>query len=383
MPKVLHIHQDYPDGQPYPATRAVSNLIQAVETNHETVSNFVISINRTSNPFKMQYKTFDQGVSIVYWGMPLPFIHTFSLFLLACFLKIILSKQTFSCVHGHKLTSEGYLAYRMSKFLKIPYIISIRGGTDLKNINRLKVHKKLFAKILQNAKAIFWVSPWAKQHIETALNIQLKEKILFPNICHINPEQEVVSSNELQSPSRFIMVISYHQYLRKGVLQLIDAFEQFQHQTDYFLDVYGQGDEATRALLNSKLESRGIQNIRFHGAIDQKQLREEMKHCQAMLLPSINETFGMAYIEALSVGCPIMYMANTGIDGFFEEHDIGVRLEDQSVDSIVQGLNQLTQNAESIRENIRSMINKGYLKLFIGQTISKVYINTLTEKNVI
>ena len=76
---LLHIHQDYPDGRPYSATKAVSNLIDSAKIIDPSVKHFVLSINRTSNPFKISIKNFEDGISLVYWSLPLPFISRLSI----------------------------------------------------------------------------------------------------------------------------------------------------------------------------------------------------------------------------------------------------------------------------------------------------------------
>ena len=75
---ILHIHQDFPDGSPYPATKAVLNLIEAVEANSNLTS-YVLSLHRTSNPFKISVKPFERGLSVVYFSLPVPYVHRFML----------------------------------------------------------------------------------------------------------------------------------------------------------------------------------------------------------------------------------------------------------------------------------------------------------------
>jgi glycosyltransferase involved in cell wall biosynthesis len=41
------------------------------------------------------------------------------------------------------------------------------------------------------------------------------------------------------------------------------------------------------------------------------------------IMPSQNETFGLVYIEAMSQGLPIIYTKNDGIDGYFDNGEIG------------------------------------------------------------
>ena len=45
---------------------------------------------------------------------------------------------------------------------------------------------------------------------------------------------------------------------------------------------------------------------------------ETLNGYTALVLPTLRETFGMVYIEALFAGVPILYSQDRGVDGFFD-----------------------------------------------------------------
>jgi len=368
--KILHIHQDYPDGSGYPYTKAVANLLHA----SPSLDHFVVSINRTSNPFKVKVKTFEEGLSVVYFGIPLPFFYIFTLWITHWLIVWALKSQQFDLIHGHKLTTEGYLAFMLSKKRGVPYIISVRGGSDVHNSNRCKMHRPLFAKIFRQAKAVLWVSPWAKATLCEHLGLDVQACHLFPNICDIELKSPPAVSLETQTP-HFISVVNFSYYERKGVLPLLDAFKQLSEQGfQYKLDVYGYGDESNKALVEHYCRQLELNNtVHFHGAIAQHALRQRMVNATGLLLPSLNETFGMAYIEALSVGIPIVYMANTGVDGFFDEYDIGVRCQTQDVEALAQAVAILAQQQSRFKAGLHTMWVNRYLERFTATVIAQDY----------
>ncbi len=373
---VLHIHQDYPDNFDYPYTKAVSNLVDAMKLKGpEDIQHYVISINRTANPFKVRCQTFKDGMAFVYWGIPFKFMHVFTLWIAALFIRFVIRNINFDLVHAHKLSTEGVIGERLASWNECPYFISVRGGSDTPNLKRFNVHTSVFRRIFTNASRILWVSPWARSKVENSLNVKLDHVELFPNICEIELDQFDPAELQQKQSLKFLTVVAYRQYERKGLIPLIKAFKKLRqsgHMVE--LDVYGYGPEDILSdLKNQTLELQAQDFIHFKGQIAQKELREQMKSVEAMLLPSENETFGMSYIEALSVGCPIMYMANTGVDGFFEDYEIGARVKSQDPDELANATLSFIHNREKYHQGLIKLHNTGYLKLFLAETLVSGY----------
>lgn len=377
--KILHIHQDYPDDFPYPSTQAVSNLIESCRTREKKVDHYVLSINRTSNPFKTKVAPFKDGLAVIYWSIPLPYLYTFSLWLSARLLCKHVDRLEFDLIHGHKMTTEGGIAYFLSRYLKLPYILSVRGGSDTHNLSRLSVHKAFFAKVYNGASNIFWVSPWAKKAVESCLNKPIKPLTLLPNICIIDLKDKVLS---VSKRANYITAIAFHQYKRKGLIPLINAISVLGEKgVNICLDIYGDGPQSDIDSVKAEISKLKLGNqIFLKGKVSQEELREKMSQSKAFLMPSINETFGMSYIEALSVGCPIVYMSDTGIDGYFDDYDVGVKLVGQSVDGLVKSFENLEENSQEMVNSINQMNEKKYLEMFTGQSVANLYLSVVAPQ---
>src|SRR5690606_31462173 len=68
--------------------------------------------------------------------------------------------------------------------------------------------------------------------------------------------------------------------------------------------------------------------------------------CALPILPSKHETFGLVYVEAMLQGLPVLYTANEGIDGFYNEK-IGEKVTSGDVEEIKQKLLLLIKNYNS------------------------------------
>ena len=70
---------------------------------------------------------------------------------------------------------------------------------------------------------------------------------------------------------------------------------------------------------------------------DRDKLSEVMRSCALFAMPSIHETFGLVYVEALSQNLPVIYTKGQGIDGFFDG-SVGVGVNALSVDEIAEAI---------------------------------------------
>ena len=65
-------------------------------------------------------------------------------------------------------------------------------------------------------------------------------------------------------------------------------------------------------------------------------------------MPSLHDTFGLTYIEALSQQLPIVYTKGQGVDGLFENIDnpVGIAVNPLSVDEIAEVIEIILKNPE-------------------------------------
>jgi glycosyltransferase involved in cell wall biosynthesis len=376
---ILHIHKDYPDGSAYPYTLAVDNLIRGCQDLKPGVVHTVLSINRTFNPFKVAVSSFEQGISVIYWAVPLPYLYHLSMKLSAYYIFNKIRHLKVDVIHGHKLTCEGVFSYYFSNKFNVPYVLSIRGGSDQHNLCRLSAHHKFFERVYKNATQIFWVSAWASKKFASILNVtdeQLQKSKLLPNICDIEQSKHMLICNERES---YVTALSFHQYKRKGILELIQAIAQLKHLgVRLTLDIYGTGPKKIRDIILQKIEACGLSaQITLRGQVSQQVLREHMASSKGFLMPATNETFGMAYVEALSVGCPILYIKNTGIDGYFDHLDVGIGIGKQDVGEIKAALEYIELNNRELCQAVSQMVSKNFLADFTLTRVVTNYINTM------
>jgi glycosyltransferase involved in cell wall biosynthesis len=137
------------------------------------------------------------------------------------------------------------------------------------------------------------------------------------------------------------------------------------------LDIYGAGSkQQTKQLVKKhKLSDR----VTLKGFVDNTQMTNILSHYNAFIMPTTSETFGMVYIEALSAGIPIIYSKEQGIDGYFDDADIGSAVDPTSVNSVHQAILQTIENYDSLKENVASLQQNNGLRRFQQSSIVDRY----------
>ena len=64
-------------------------------------------------------------------------------------------------------------------------------------------------------------------------------------------------------------------------------------------------------------------------------------------MPSLRETFGTVYIEALSQGLPVIYTKGQGIDGYFDQGLTGFACDPMNVHEIKEAILQIMGNYQT------------------------------------
>lgn len=120
---------------------------------------------------------------------------------------------------------------------------------------------------------------------------------------------------------------------------------------DYTLTVIGDGKEI------KNLKRIAQKNIKFTGHLEHSQVIEEMKKSDIFILPSVNETFGMTYLEAMTCGCITVGIENEGIDGIIKNEENGFLIKPNK-DDIKNVLDKISNfNKQQLKNILQNCYN--------------------------
>jgi glycosyltransferase involved in cell wall biosynthesis len=380
MKKILNISYDLRDRYNRKVTPAISNLINVSKSNFDV---FIIDLVRTPNPLKEKVKLNDANhLMIDVFGLPFGLLMNWSQDRALNLIKNSAARgeidlRNFDLIHSHKLTYEGMIGYKLSKEFDIPLIVTLR-QTDTMIFNKKIGASNLYKPVIERCTGILYLIPQILLRMENIFGKSffnehiMPKTVLLPNIVDrkINLRRKDVESGN------FITVLKMEKRIvyRKNIKRLLMALNQLRSY-NFKLSIVGDGSyrrEIEKWVRKLKLDT----NIRFIGHVDNDQIDEYYAKAEAFLLPSISESFGLVYAEALLNGTPIMYSKDhLGFDGFFD--GVGVGVNPKSIKSITDGILKLYNNGSLYRKNINDLNQSGEFNIFSSSYIGSKYNEVL------
>lgn len=282
------------------------------------------------------------------------------------------------CVHAVTLFSDGALAYRVKRDYGKSYVVSVR-NTDVNTFLGYAPHTwGMGRKVLLNASKIVFISEALKNKFCTHIAIkeilpQIENKFMVqPNgiddywIDHVRREKK--KGYNILYVGRFDS--------NKNVVRLIKALIAL--HKDYpavkLNLVGGKGNQEKKVL---KLVRKYSQWMHYHGIVyDKEVLRKIYNDNVVFAMPSIFETFGLVYIEALTQNLRLLYTKGQGIDGMFSKR-FGENANPLSVKDIEKKLSLLLMNPQNYSGN--EYVN---FEEFRWGAIAKVYQDVYLQLSV-
>ncbi len=129
--------------------------------------------------------------------------------------------------------------------------------------------------------------------------------------------------------------------LQKGVPDLLAAYRMVHHPRKR-LRFAGAVTDDVRTLLQRAQKTDA--SIEVLGPLAQGLLPAVMSRSHVLVLPSIQDGFGLVMAEAMACGCPVIASANTGGEDLFSDGVEGFVVPIRNPDAIAQRLQQLADD---------------------------------------
>ncbi|QIZ78445.1 glycosyltransferase [Ferrimonas lipolytica] len=348
---VLHLAVEYPSLNRSTNTPAVRNFIRA----NPEVDYRVFALRRTANPSACNALVGDdQGdnkvTSMKYWGLPYGILLFLSMTIVAwrIYRTVQSERLSIASIHAHKFSFEGIAGWWLSRWLNVPLALSVRGEAEQKILRYKPHYKPFYRRQLNDATKIYYVSAWFKAQMVRHFNIDPHKESLLPNFVAERDWSPVVTFQH----NHLVSIMDLNVQEKKGFVPLLQAVAQLTTSyPDLRLDIIGGGFPKSMKKAQQHIDQLGLAaNVTLLGQTDNQQLLQTLPNYAGMVLPSRNETFGMAYVESLLSGVPIMYSNATGIDGFLDGIEAGIGADPNSVDSIAVAIQQLLLHQQPWRQ---------------------------------
>lgn len=248
-------------------------------------------------------------------------------------------------VVGHKLTIEGPVVRRIAARLGIPYALSVQGNTDTRILSARPDLRRLLARIWHGAAVAFPFTPWAQADVDRRLGRRAEPTILLP--CPTATERRMIP---VVNGGSILSAFHLRVAALKNAPRLFQATARAARAVPGLrLAVAGGGtDEQVRAV-RALADALGGGAVTLEGPIAHDNMQARMHRAAGFAMPSLRESFGLVFIEALLAGCPILYPRGAAVDGYFDGLPFAIPVDARDTDAIAAALVRLVGEEAALK----------------------------------
>ena len=286
-------------------------------------------------------------------------------------------------IHAHFAYHPGYVGGILGRILGKPIILTVH-GSDINVVTRedyeIPLKRKRTLAALRLTNHIIAVSNSLRQKV-VGLGIRSNKVSVIYNAIS---RQRFYQRPQNQSRGKLDLPLGKYIILFVGCLLPIKAVDVLikavallgKDRGDIHLVVLGDG------LMRNELEQLAyaleLKSIEFLGKRCNKEIPLYMSAADCLVLPSMNEGFGIVMIEALACGTPVVASRVGGIPEVVTNHELGILVEPGNVRALAYAI----EKAVKTEWNSRVMMShvQPYTRQRIARQTYELYVYIVRER---
>lgn len=268
-------------------------------------------------------------------------------------------------IHAHFIRF-GYITARVFEKTGIPLVLT----EHLSSMNKKELPPyltRLGKYTYPRMNQVISVSNCLAENIKDKFGIQ---PISIPNVVDLqNFNYKIKRKND----NSFIFVSTGSLIFRKGMDLLVESFyKAFKDNKNVKLYIFGEGPERNNLeKLINRLQL--YEQIFLMGLVDRKEIADKMSESDCFVLASRRETFGVVYIEAMTMGLPVIATRCGGPEDFVTAKN-GILVPVNDPIALTNALRKIYENIETYdRQAISTFAKKMFAPSTIAQQLIDVY----------
>ncbi|MDX1953708.1 MAG: glycosyltransferase [Verrucomicrobiota bacterium] len=360
---------------------AVRQLSHAqVQAGHEIT---IITLDDPASPYE------SSGLRLIKAGVGLSHKYGYHPKFKAVLAELVAQHDSF-VVHG-LWQYHGYAARQVLRSARQPYVIYPHGMLDpwFKRNYPFKHLKKLFYwfwgeyPVLRDAAQVIFTSEEERKASRNSFRPYKVNEVIIPlglkcpNLDPINTRNRFFTDHP-ETVGKKLLLFLGRLHEKKGCDLLLHAFARNCRGTDWTLLMVGPGLEDYSQKLRVLAVSLGIEKqILWLGMLMGEPKWATFHAADAFILPSHQENFAIAVVEALSCGVPVLISNKVNIWREIQDGGAGFVEEDtlEGTERLIQAWQQAdVPTRETLKQKARSL----YLERFQVETAAASLVNLLT-----
>jgi glycosyltransferase involved in cell wall biosynthesis len=279
--------------------------------------------------------------------------------------------------------------YKICKSFSKPYMVSVHGSFSPWPWNQSLIRKRLYWHLfgkgtIKNSTAIHFTTE--DERLKSFTAVPLLKKIpsfIVPNGINtkkIKREKNIKDRLSI-SKNKFVLLFIGRIHRTKGIHFVLEALKKLKDKK-FLLLIVGHKEDADYVKLLIKLSGELQNQVIWHEPIARDEVWDFYYSSDLFVLPSHGENFGMAVVESMACGLPVLISKNVGIWREVQSDDAGI-IVDQDADEIAKVLLELSDNTRDLNkvsQNTRRTATDRYDIEKVASLMIKAYTDVLSKR---
>jgi hypothetical protein len=278
-------------------------------------------------------------------------------------------------IHAHAPLPCGHAAMLLSAELGVPYVVSVH-GLDAFSTEQLSGRvgqwcRRISQRVYQSSRRVICVSESVRERVLEGTGQSCRTSVVYNGV---DPEMFSPSINDSSGGLLVLSVgnlipIKGHEILVRAIVSLVSEFPALT------LELIGDGSERPRLQVLVQQLQIG-DRVRFVGRQSRQQVASAMRRCTIFALPSRFEGLGCVYLEAMSVGKPVIGCRGQGIAEVIRHGSSGFLVGPDNERELTLAIGMLLRD-EQLRRNLGSAARDTILERFTleqqAEVLARIY----------
>ncbi|MGI0495253.1 glycosyltransferase [Alkalinema pantanalense CENA528] len=260
----------------------------------------------------------------------------------------------YDLVHIHAIFSyPSTIAMAIARARNVPYIVRPLGQLCTWSLQQGAAKKRAYLKIiemanLQGARSLHFTALQEQQEAE-AVGLATPSFVVPHGLdmpaVNAQAQQELRQQLNLPADQPIVLFLS-RLHPKKGFDALIPALQQLRDLPFQFV-IAGSGAAEYEAQLAAEIETAGLTDrTHWFGFAKGETKQRLLQGADLFVLPSHSENFGIAVLEALANGLPVLITPGVALATLVQDHALGWVTE-QTPDAVAAGLRSALQDPQT------------------------------------
>jgi glycosyltransferase involved in cell wall biosynthesis len=247
-------------------------------------------------------------------------------------------------IHANVVLPCGHAAMLLNAELGLPYVVSVH-GLDAFSTVQVKGRsgewcRRVSQRAYHSSRRVICVSEHVREQVLEGAGRGCRISVVYNGVDPelFSPGNEAASSELLVLSVGNLIAIKGHELLIRAVASMVPEFPALN------LQIIGDGPQRQRlSALAGQLQVS--ERIHFLGRQSRQQVATAMRRCIVFALPSRYEALGCVYLEAMSVGKPVIGCRGQGIAEIIQHGSNGFLVGPDNEKELTLALGMLLRDA--------------------------------------